>query len=426
MIKTIEYSENLNLEKELARSQFSYDDVNETVENILKDVKKRGDKALFEYTKKFDKVDLKTLEVSEEEIQKAFDTIDKELLEVIKYSHDNIKLFHEKQVRNNFIVKKENGVSLGQIINPIEKVGLYVPGGTAAYPSTVLMNAVPAKIAGCKEIIMVTPPTSDGTILPSLLVAAKIAGVDRIFKVGGAQSIAALSYGTESIPKVYKIVGPGNIYVAMAKKMVYGEVSIDMIAGPSEVLIIADESADSVHTAADLLSQAEHDKLAACILVTTSQRLADEVAIEVEKQLKELPREEIARTSIETQGRIIVVENMDEAVFVSNFVAPEHLELAVDNPFELLPRIKNAGSIFMGHNTPEPLGDYLAGPNHTLPTSGTAKFSSPLSVDDFVKKSSFIYYSKQGLEEVKDKVIKFAENEGLTAHARSVSKRFDK
>lgn len=426
MIKTIEYSENLNLEKELARSQFSYDDVNETVENILKDVKKRGDKALFEYTKKFDKVDLKTLEVSEEEIQKAFDTIDKELLEVIKYSHDNIKLFHEKQVRNNFIVKKENGVSLGQIINPIEKVGLYVPGGTAAYPSTVLMNAVPAKIAGCKEIIMVTPPTSDGTILPSLLVAAKIAGVDRIFKVGGAQSIAALSYGTESIPKVYKIVGPGNIYVAMAKKMVYGEVSIDMIAGPSEVLIIADDSANPVHVAADLLSQAEHDKLAASILVTTSKELAKNVAEQLEIQLKELEREEIARVSIETQGRIIVTKTIDEAIKISNEIAPEHLELAVSNPFELLTKIKNAGSIFMGHNTPEPLGDYLAGPNHTLPTSGTAKFSSPLSVDDFIKKSSFIYYSKEGLEEVKDKVIKFAESEGLTAHARSVSKRFEK
>ena len=426
MIKTIEYSENLNLEKELARSQFSYDDVNETVENILKDVKKRGDKALFEYTKKFDKVDLKTLEVSEEEIQKAFDTIDKELLEVIKYSHDNIKLFHEKQVRNNFIVKKENGVSLGQIINPIEKVGLYVPGGTAAYPSTVLMNAVPAKIAGCKEIIMVTPPTSDGTILPSLLVAAKIAGVDRIFKVGGAQSIAALSYGTESIPKVYKIVGPGNIYVAMAKKMVYGEVSIDMIAGPSEVLIIADDSANPVHVAADLLSQAEHDKLAASILVTNSKELAKNVAEQLEIQLKELEREEIARVSIETQGRIIVTKTIDEAIKISNEIAPEHLELAVSNPFELLTRVKNAGSIFMGHNTPEPLGDYLAGPNHTLPTSGTAKFSSPLSVDDFIKKSSFIYYSKEGLEEVKDKVIKFAESEGLTAHARSVLKRFEK
>ena len=426
MIKTIEYSENLNLEKELARSQFSYDDVNETVENILKDVKKRGDKALFEYTKKFDKVNLKTLEVSEEEIQKAFDTIDKELLEVIKYSHDNIKLFHERQVRNNFIVKKENGVSLGQIINPIEKVGLYVPGGTAAYPSTVLMNAVPAKIAGCKEIIMVTPPTSDGTILPSLLVAAKIAGVDRIFKVGGAQSIAALSYGTESIPKVHKIVGPGNIYVAMAKKMVYGEVSIDMIAGPSEVLIIADDSANPVHVAADLLSQAEHDKLAASILVTTSKELAKNVAEQLEIQLKELEREEIARVSIETQGRIIVTKTIDEAIKISNEIAPEHLELSVSNPFELLTRVKNAGSIFMGHNTPEPLGDYLAGPNHTLPTSGTAKFSSPLSVDDFIKKSSFIYYSKEGLEEVKDKVIKFAESEGLTAHARSVSKRFEK
>ena len=426
MIKTIEYSENLNLEKELARSQFSYDDVNETVENILKDVKKRGDKALFEYTKKFDKVNLKTLEVSEEEIQKAFDTIDKELLEVIKYSHDNIKLFHERQVRNNFIVKKENGVSLGQIINPIEKVGLYVPGGTAAYPSTVLMNAVPAKIAGCKEIIMVTPPTSDGTILPSLLVAAKIAGVDRIFKVGGAQSIAALSYGTESIPKVYKIVGPGNIYVAMAKKMVYGEVSIDMIAGPSEVLIIADDSANPVHVAADLLSQAEHDKLAASILVTTSKELSKNVAEQLEIQLKELEREEIARTSIENQGRIIITKTIDEAIKISNEIAPEHLELAVSNPFELLTKIKNAGSIFMGHNTPEPLGDYLAGPNHTLPTSGTAKFSSPLSVDDFIKKSSFIYYSKEGLEEVKDKVIKFAESERLTAHARSVAKRFEK
>ena len=426
MIKTIKYSKDVDLEKELARSQFSYDDVNETVESILKDVRARGDKALIEYTEKFDGVKLENLEVTEEEIKKAFDTIDKELLEVIQYSHDNIKKFHEKQVRNDFLIRQENGVVLGQVINPIEKVGLYVPGGTAAYPSTVLMNAIPAKIAGCKEIVMVTPPTKDGSILPSLLVAAKISGVDRIFKVGGAQSIAALSYGTETIPKVYKIGGPGNIYVAMAKKMVYGEVSIDMIAGPSEVLIIADESADPIHTVADLLSQAEHDKLAASILVTTSQKLADEVAVEVEKQLKELPREEIARTSIETQGRIIIVENMDEAVFVSNFIAPEHLELAVDNPFELLPRIKNAGSIFMGHNTPEPIGDYLAGPNHTLPTSGTAKFSSPLSVDDFIKKSSFIYYSKQGFEEVKDKVIKFAENEGLTAHARSVSKRFEK
>ena len=414
----------MDLEKELARSQFSYDDVNETVKNILEDVKKRGDKALLEYIEKFDKVKLDLLEVTNDEIEYAYKTIDEELLEVIKYSHDNIKKYHEKQVRNNFIMSEDNGVILGQIINPIEKVGLYVPGGTASYPSTVLMNAIPAKIAGCKEIIMVTPPNIDGSISPSILASAKIAGVDRILKVGGSQSIAALSYGTESIPKVYKIVGPGNIYVSMAKKMVYGEVSIDMIAGPSEVLIIADNSANYVHVTADLLSQAEHDKLAACILVTTSEELANNVEKELEKQLKELPREEIARASIENQGRIIIVNNIEEAIYVSNFVAPEHLELAVENPFELLPKIKNAGSIFMGHNTPEPLGDYLAGPNHTLPTSGTAKFSSPLSVDDFIKKSSILYYSKEALEKVKDKVIKFAESEGLDAHAKSIYKRF--
>lgn len=424
MIKKIKYEREMDLEKELARSQFSYDDVNETVKNILEDVKKRGDKALLEYTEKFDKVKLDLLEVTNDEIEYAYKTIDEELLEVIKYSHDNIKKYHEKQVRNNFIMSEDNGVILGQIINPIEKVGLYVPGGTASYPSTVLMNAIPAKIAGCKEIIMVTPPNIDGSISPSILASAKIAGVDRIFKVGGSQSIAALSYGTESIPKVYKIVGPGNIYVSMAKKMVYGEVSIDMIAGPSEVLIIADNSANYVHVTADLLSQAEHDKLAACILVTTSEELANNVEKELEKQLKELPREEIARASIENQGRIIIVNNIEEAIYVSNFVAPEHLELAVENPFELLPKIKNAGSIFMGHNTPEPLGDYLAGPNHTLPTSGTAKFSSPLSVDDFIKKSSILYYSKEALEKVKDKVIKFAESEGLDAHAKSIYKRF--
>lgn len=424
MIKKIKYEREMDLEKELARSQFSYDDVNETVKNILEDVKKRGDKALLEYIEKFDKVKLDLLEVTNDEIEYAYKTIDEELLEVIKYSHDNIKKYHEKQVRNNFIMSEDNGVILGQIINPIEKVGLYVPGGTASYPSTVLMNAIPTKIAGCKEIIMVTPPNIDGSISPSILASAKIAGVDRIFKVGGSQSIAALSYGTESIPKVYKIVGPGNIYVSMAKKMVYGEVSIDMIAGPSEVLIIADNSANYVHVTADLLSQAEHDKLAACILVTTSEELANNVEKELEKQLKELPREEIARASIENQGRIIIVNNIEEAIYVSNFVAPEHLELAVENPFELLPKIKNAGSIFMGHNTPEPLGDYLAGPNHTLPTSGTAKFSSPLSVDDFIKKSSILYYSKEALEKVKDKVIKFAESEGLDAHAKSIYKRF--
>ena len=292
-------------------------------------------------------------------------------------------------------------------INPIEKVGIYVPGGTAAYPSTVLMNAVPAKVAGVEEIIMVTPPNQDGTISDVILAAAKIAGITKIFKVGGAQAIAALSYGTETVPAVYKIVGPGNIFVAMAKKMVYGEVAIDMVAGRSEVLIISDESSNPMHVAADLLSQAEHDKLAACILVTTSEKLASEVSIEIEKQLKELPREEIARESIETNGRIIITSTLNEAILISNEIAPEHLELAVEDPFSLLTKIKNAGAVFLGHNTPEPLGDYLAGPNHTLPTSGTAKFSSPLSVDDFIKKSSVIYYSKEALAKVKDKVNYF-------------------
>ena len=350
--------------------------------------------------------------------------IDKELLDVIRYSHENIVRYHTKQKRNDFLDKDTDGVILGQIINPIEKVGIYVPGGTAAYPSTVLMNAVPAKVAGVEEIVMVTPPNEDGTISDVILAAAKIAGVTKIFKVGGAQAVAALSYGTETIPAVYKIVGPGNIFVAMAKKMVFGEVAIDMVAGPSEVLIISDDSSDPLHIAADLLSQAEHDKLAACILVTTSEELAKSVAIEIESQLAELPRQEIARKSINNNGKIIIVKSIEEAILISNEIAPEHLELAVMDPFALLSKIKNAGSIFLGHNTPEPLGDYLAGPNHTIPTSGTAKFASPLSVDDFIKKSSVIYYSKEALEKVKDKVILFAESEGLTAHANSVRKRF--
>ncbi len=424
MIKIIKNANIEEIKKDLARSQFSYDDVNETVKNILQDVKENGDAAVLKYNKMFDKVELSSLEVTDEEIETAYNRIDKELLEIIKYAHNNLYNYHKKQKREDFLDKDNDGVILGQIINPIEKVGIYVPGGTASYPSTVLMNAVPAKIAGVEEIIMVTPPSKDGTIADAILVAAKVAGVDRIFKVGGAQSVAALSYGTESIPNVYKIVGPGNIYVAMAKKMVYGEVAIDMIAGPSEVLVISDESSNPIHVAADLLSQAEHDRLAACILITTSEKLANEVAVEVEKQLKELPREEIARESIETNGRIIVVNTLDEAIKISNEIAPEHLELAVEDPFLLVSKIKNAGAIFLGHNTPEPLGDYLAGPNHTLPTSGTAKFSSPLSVDDFIKKSSLIYYSKDALRQVKDKVIKFAESEGLTAHANSVRKRF--
>lgn len=424
MIKTMKYTNMVELKNELSRSQFSHDDVNTIVKNILDDVKSRGDQALYDYNKKFDNVSLSSLQVTEKEIEDAFNRLDKELLEVIRYSHENIVRYHTKQKRNDFLDKDTDGVILGQIINPIEKVGIYVPGGTAAYPSTVLMNAVPAKVAGVEEIVMVTPPNEDGTISDVILAAAKIAGVTKIFKVGGAQAVAALSYGTETIPAVYKIVGPGNIFVAMAKKMVFGEVAIDMVAGPSEVLIISDDSSNPVHIAADLLSQAEHDKLAACILVTTSEELAKLVAVEIESQLAELPRQEIARESINNNGRIIIAKNIEEAILISNEIAPEHLELAVMDPFALLSKIKNAGSIFLGHNTPEPLGDYLAGPNHTIPTSGTAKFASPLSVDDFIKKSSVIYYSKEALEKVKDKVILFAESEGLTAHANSVRKRF--
>ena len=424
MIKTMKYTNMVELKNELSRSQFSHDDVNTIVKGILDDVKLRGDQALYDYNKKFDNVSLSSLQVTEKEIEDAFNRLDKELLEVIRYSHENIVRYHTKQKRNDFLDKDTDGVILGQIINPIEKVGIYVPGGTAAYPSTVLMNAVPAKVAGVEEIVMVTPPNEDGTISDVILAAAKIAGVTKIFKVGGAQAVAALSYGTETIPAVYKIVGPGNIFVAMAKKTVFGEVAIDMVAGPSEVLIISDDSSNPVHIAADLLSQAEHDKLAACILVTTSEELAKLVAVEIESQLAELPRQEIARESINNNGRIIIAKNIEEAILISNEIAPEHLELAVMDPFALLSKIKNAGSIFLGHNTPEPLGDYLAGPNHTIPTSGTAKFASPLSVDDFIKKSSVIYYSKEALEKVKDKVILFAESEGLTAHANSVRKRF--
>ena len=424
MIKTMKYTNMVELKNELSRSQFSHDDVNTIVKGILDDVKLRGDQALYDYNKKFDNVSLSSLQVTEKEIEDAFNRLDKELLDVIRYSHENIVRYHTKQKRNDFLDKDTDGVILGQIINPIEKVGIYVPGGTAAYPSTVLMNAVPAKVAGVEEIVMVTPPNEDGTISDVILAAAKIAGVTKIFKVGGAQAVAALSYGTETIPAVYKIVGPGNIFVAMAKKMVFGEVAIDMVAGPSEVLIISDDSSDPVHIAADLLSQAEHDKLAACILVTTSEELAKSVAVEIESQLAELPRQEIARESINNNGRIIIAKSIEEAILISNEIAPEHLELAVMDPFALLSKIKNAGSIFLGHNTPEPLGDYLAGPNHTIPTSGTAKFASPLSVDDFIKKSSVIYYSKEALEKVKDKVILFAESEGLTAHANSVRKRF--
>ena len=425
MIRTIKYEEKMSLDEIFPRSQFSYEDINEKVKNIIEDVKENGDKALFKYNEMFDNVIMTDLTVSSEEIEEAYSRIDNKFKETLKIAHDNIKKFHEKQVRNNFFVNENDGVILGQIINPIEKVGVYVPGGTASYPSTVLMNVIPAKIAGVNEIILVTPPNKNGKIDDVILASAKIAGVDKIFKIGGAQAIAALSYGTETVPKVYKIVGPGNIYVAMAKKMVYGEVAIDMVAGPSEILIIADESANAANVAADLLSQAEHDKLASSVLVTTSEILAENVKAELERQLKLLPREETAWESINNNGRIIITKTLDEAINISNEIAPEHLEICIDDPFSVLSKIKNAGSIFLGKNTPEALGDYLAGPNHTLPTSGTAKFSSPLSVDDFIKKSSVIYYTKEALEKVKDNVINFAKNEGLDAHANSVSVRFE-
>ena len=424
MIKTIRYNKNTALDEIFPRSQFEYEDINKKVREIIEDVKANGDKALYKYSEMFD-VKLESLTVSSEEIEEAYDRIDEEFKKVLLAAAGNIRKFHEKQVRNNFFTNGKDGVLLGQIINPIEKAGIYIPGGTASYPSTVLMNVIPAKIAGVEEIILVSPPNKEGSIEDSILAAAKIAGADRIFKIGGAQSIAALSYGTETIPKVYKITGPGNIYVAMAKKMVYGEVDIDMVAGPSEILVIADENAVPENVAADLLSQAEHDRLAASVLVTTSEEIAEKVKNELVKQLERLPREETAKESLKNNGRIIITETIDEAVKISNEIAPEHLELCVNDPFSILGKIKNAGSIFLGNNTPEALGDYFAGPNHTLPTSGTAKFSSPLSVDDFIKKSSVIYYTKEALEKVKDKIICFAEKEGLNAHAESVRIRFE-
>lgn len=397
------------------------------VAEIIANVIKNGDKALFEYALKFDKADISALEVNREEIDEAFNIVEPQFLEIIKEAAQNIKNFHEKQVKNSFIINEKNGVVTGQKVMPIEKVGLYVPGGTAAYPSTVLMDSVPAKIAGCKEIVMVTPPQSNGKVNPFILAAAKIAGVDRIFKVGGAGAIAALAYGTETIPKVDKIVGPGNAFVAEAKKQVFGKVSIDMIAGPSEILVVADSTCNPKFVAADLLSQAEHDKMASAVLVTDSKDFAIKVSEELEKQIPQLQRAEIARTSIDNNGKIIVAENdLIKAIDIANEIAPEHLELCVDNPFDYLDKVKHAGSIFMGKYCPEALGDYFAGPNHTLPTSGTARFSSPLSVDDFVKKSQYTYYTADALKKVAEKVAYFANKEGLDAHAKSATVRFEK
>ena len=424
MIKILKYGE-VSGEELFARSEPTFD-VTDIVTDIIENVAKNGDKALFEYSKKFDKADIKNLEVTEEEIEEAFAIVEPKFIEILKEAAKNIENFHKKQVKGGFEINEDGEIITGQKVTPIERVGLYVPGGTAAYPSTVLMDSIPAKIAGCDYICITTPPMANGKVNPVILAAAKIAGVDKIFKVGGAQAVAALAYGTESVLKVDKIVGPGNAFVAEAKRQVFGRVSIDMIAGPSEILVIADGGSDPSFIAADLLSQAEHDKNASAVLVTDSEDLAKAVAEEIENQLKTLSREEIARVSIDNNGKIIVADNLEDVFAVANEIAPEHLELCVDNPFDYLDKIKNAGSIFMGRYCPEALGDYFAGPNHTLPTSGTARFSSPLSVDDFVKKSQFVYYSKNALDKVADKVAFFAEKEGLTAHAKSASIRSEK
>lgn len=423
MIKMMKYGEVPS--SEIFARGTAETDVSDIVADILAEVRQKGDAALLAYAKQFDKADLQALEVSEAEIDAAFQKVEPAFIAVLQQAAENIRAFHRRQVRNSFVITGD-GIVTGQKITPIAKVGLYVPGGTAVYPSTVLMDAIPAKIAGCKEICITTPALPDGSINPVILAAAKIAGVDRIFKTGGAQAVAALAYGTQSVPKVDKIVGPGNAFVAEAKRQVFGLVAIDMIAGPSEILVIADGKSNAAYVAADMLSQAEHDKMASAVLVTDSLALAEAVSAELERQLALLPREEIARTSIEQNGKIIVADRLDDVIAVANEIAPEHLELCVDNPFDYLDKIENAGSIFMGRYCPEALGDYFAGPNHTLPTSGTARFSSPLSVDDFVKKSQYTYYTKDALGAVADQIALFAQKEGLEAHAKSVTIRMDK
>lgn len=416
------------LEDLLKRSPNSYGEFEGRVAAILAAVKERRDAALFEYTKKFDGADISTdnLVVTEEEIREAYETVDPSLVEIIRKALVNIRAYHEKQRRYSWFDSKPNGSMLGQKITPLRRVGVYVPGGKAVYPSSVLMNIVPAKVAGVEEIVMTTPPGKDGKVNPTTLVAAKEAGADVIYKVGGAQAIAALAYGTESIPKVDKIVGPGNIYVALAKKAVYGHVSIDSIAGPSEILIIADDTANPRYVAADLLSQAEHDEMASAILVTTSRRLAEKVSKEAEQFVAQLSRKDILQKSLDNYGYILIAETLDDAIDAANEIASEHLEIVTANAFEVMMKVRNAGAIFIGEYSSEPLGDYFAGPNHVLPTNGTAKFFSPLSVDDFIKKSSIIYYSKDALRPVHEDIIRFAEAEQLTAHANSIRVRFEK
>ncbi|MBQ9736175.1 MAG: histidinol dehydrogenase [Clostridia bacterium] len=423
MIKIMKY-EDVAKEEIFARKSPTAD-VSDIVRDIIANVRARGDAALYEYAERFDKVTLTSLEVSEAEIEEAFAAVEPRFLDILRRAAENIRVFHSAQKKNSFIINDKNGVIIGQKVIPIEKVGLYVPGGTAAYPSTVLMDSIPAKIAGCGEICIVTPPSRDGKVNPVILAAAKIAGVDRIFKVGGAQAVAALAYGTQTLPKVDKIVGPGNAFVAEAKRQVFGEVAIDMIAGPSEILVVADAKSNPAFVAADLLSQAEHDKNASAVLVTDSFAFAKAVSDELERQIPALPRHEIARASIDDNGKIIVANTLTLAIDIANAIAPEHLELCVDNPFDYLDSIRHAGSIFMGRYCPEALGDYFAGPNHTLPTGGTARFSNPLSVDDFVKKTQYSYYTADALRAVADDVAFFASKEGLDAHARSATIRFE-
>ena len=423
MIKILKYG--IDTDKDVFTRFTPQYGVEDVVAEIIDNVRKNGDKALFEYNEKYDGAVLSELKVSSEEIEEAITSVAPEFIEILKKAAANIRKFHEKQVRTSFIINDEDGIVIGQKITPIEKAGLYVPAGTAPYPSTVLMDAIPAKIAGCKELVMVTPPGKDGKVNPAILAAANIAGVNKIFKVGGAQAIAALAYGTESIPKVEKIVGPGNAYVTEAKKQVNGIVSIDVIAGPSEVLMVADGGTNPRFAAADLLAQAEHDKLSTAVMITDSEALAVAVQAELEKQLTELPRKDIASAAIDKNAKIIITDSIDTAVMIANEIAPEHLELCLDNPFDYLDKVKNAGSIFLGRYCPVPLGDYYGGTNHTLPTGGTAKFASPLSVDDFVKKSQYTYYTREAFSRVKDDIACFAQQEELLGHARSCLIRFE-
>ena len=424
MIRIMKYGDVPN--SELFARNMPTMNVTDTVADIIRNVRERGDAALREYTERFDHATVESLTVTKAETTEALQQVEPAFMAVLEKAAANIRKFHSRQVRNSFIINDEDGIVMGQKVIPVDRAGLYVPGGTATYPSTVLMDVIPAKIAGVKEVILTTPPGRDGKINPVIIAAAKVAGADRIVKAGGAQAIAALAYGTESVPKVDKIVGPGNAFVAEAKRQVYGIVSIDMIAGPSEILAVADGKSNPAHLAADLLSQAEHDKVASAVLVTDSAGLAEAVSAEIEKQLPELERYEIARESIDRNGKIIVADDLKKAIEIANEIAPEHLELCVDNPFDYLDSIRHAGSVFMGRNCPEALGDSLAGPNHTLPTQGTAKFSSPLSVDDFVKKTQYTYFTKDALARVAEDVAMFAEKEGLTGHARSAVIRIRK